>query len=126
MNHLAASTGDEQVMLWFFLLCSVVLVALRVFGLLPGQVQGKAGGPPSASGRPPAEIASIVSGLAQRSLSIGSHQLDESMELLRIPRGDFLGFLDELEEDHDLPVPASARAMSTSVSGVIAALCRGT
>jgi hypothetical protein len=48
------------------------------------------------------------------------------MELLRIPRGDFLGFLDELEEDHDLPVPAWARAMSTSVSGVIAALCRGT
>lgn len=74
---------------------------------------------------PPAEVQALVAGLAQDVLGIGPHQLDEPMEKLRIARGDYLTFLEDLEQDHGLRVPTSARAMSTSISGVVAALCAG-
>lgn len=48
--------------------------------------------------------------------------MDQSMEKLRIPPGDFLSFLDDLEQEHGLQVSDSARTMATSTSGVVSAL----
>jgi hypothetical protein len=120
----APMESDSYLLRLFYLLCGLVGIAFGVFRRLQAQAQKEASRPRPAATIAPGEIASVVAGLAHSSLGIGSHQVNESMEKLRIPRGDFLRFLDDLEVDHDLSVPASARAMSTSISGVIAALCQ--
>jgi hypothetical protein len=141
MNHLLAiigslswrsllggTTGEVMgvyLLVLFFKISAIVVLALRVFRMLQERARKEASRLCPTPVAAPAEIAALVTELARRGLEIGSDQLDESMEKLRIPRGDFQRFLDDLEVDHGLSVPASARAMSTSISGVIAALCRG-
>jgi hypothetical protein len=116
---------DESLLLLFFAICGFLGGGHVIFRFLQARAEKDASYPRPVPLAAHAEIAALVAGLAHRSLDIGSDQLDEPMEKLRIPRGDFLRFLDDLEEDHGLFVPASARAMSTSVSGVIAAICQG-
>ena len=116
---------NAYVLVLLFKISAFVFAAFQIFLRLQKRAENEASRPRSGALAAPAEIAALVAKLAHESLEIGSHQLDESMDKLRIPRGDFLRFLDDLEVDHGLSVPASARAMSTSISGIVAALCQG-
>lgn len=108
----------------FFKISAVVFLAFRVFLWLRTRSESEAGRLYAGSLTAPAEIAELVAKLARQNLEIGAEQLDEPMEKLRIPRGDFLRFLDDLEVDYGLSVPASARSMSASISGITEALCQ--
>ncbi|WP_367871399.1 hypothetical protein [Luteolibacter sp. Populi] len=112
-------------LLAFFFICAVVSIVGIAFRILRKQVKKNTERQQLIPKIPPTEIAALVSKLAQEVLEIGAHQLDEPIEKLRITKGDFLSFLDNLELDHGLQVPASARTMSTSISRLISALCRG-
>lgn len=121
----ATPASDQQLLLAFFFICAVVSIVGIAFRILRKQVKKNTERQQLIPKIPPTEIAALVSKLAQEVLEIGAHQLDEPIEKLRITKGDFLSFLDNLELDHGLQVPASARTMSTSISRLISALCRG-
>ena len=114
--------SDKTFLIIVFAVIGIFLLIARTSAWAERAAKKAAQNPYTPPTIPPAELATLVATLAQDILGIGAHQLDEPMEKLRITRGDFLTFLDDLEQDHGLRVPASARAMSTSISGVVAAL----
>ena len=115
---------NVSVLKLFFVISAVFGLAYRIFVGTHNRSGNVAADRRSDAIVDPARVTALVTKLAQESLGIGAHQLDDPMEKLRIPRGDFLRFLDDLEEDHGLAVPDSARSMSSSISGIVAALCR--
>ena len=116
---------DREQNLWFYFLCipfALVFLFTRISADRRKQAQKNHASRRKTPPMPAAEITARVTRLAKEQLNIAPHQFEDSMEKLQIPRGDFLSFLDDLEQDHGLQMPPSARSMSTSISGLIADL----
>lgn len=71
---------------------------------------------------PADEIKALVESTADEALGIRGSQIHRTIDELKIPAGDFKGFLDDLAIDYGLEIPGHVRNTSVSLAEVIAAL----